>query len=115
MLIHSPVRPLFEGRGPLLPKYALHCTAAVARQRINVHLLTGTHVQCSHLHHQSPRVQEAHCTYRLYRFVVSRCRTLAVELQELRAERARALESRTLAGHAKNALGYAMSAYCVYK
>ncbi|GIL86083.1 hypothetical protein Vretimale_13894 [Volvox reticuliferus] len=42
-------------------------------------------------------------------------KTLAVELAELRSERARALESRTLAGHCKNALGYAMSAYCVYK
>ncbi|GLC40488.1 hypothetical protein PLESTF_000807700 [Pleodorina starrii] len=42
-------------------------------------------------------------------------KTLAVELAELRSERSRALESRTLAGHCKNALGYAMSAYCVYK
>ena len=42
-------------------------------------------------------------------------RTLAVELAELKSERARALESRTLAGHVKNALGYAMSIYCVYK
>ncbi len=42
-------------------------------------------------------------------------RTLAVELAELRSERARALQSRTLAGHVKNVLGYAMSVYCVYK
>ncbi|EFJ39961.1 hypothetical protein VOLCADRAFT_70166 [Volvox carteri f. nagariensis] len=42
-------------------------------------------------------------------------RTLSVELAELRSERARALESRTLAGHCKNALGYAMSLYCFYK
>ncbi|GFR47798.1 hypothetical protein Agub_g9572, partial [Astrephomene gubernaculifera] len=42
-------------------------------------------------------------------------KTLAVELSELRAERARALVSRTLAGHCRNALGYATSAYCVYK
>ncbi|PNH12226.1 GPCR-type G protein 1, partial [Tetrabaena socialis] len=41
--------------------------------------------------------------------------TLAVELSELRSERARALESRTVAGHCKNLLGYAMSAYCIYK
>ncbi|KXZ55776.1 hypothetical protein GPECTOR_2g1326 [Gonium pectorale] len=41
-------------------------------------------------------------------------KTLAVELVELRSERARALESRTLAGHLRNGLGYAMSAYCVY-
>jgi hypothetical protein len=47
--------------------------------------------------------------------VVSGARTLAVELVELRVERARALDSRTLAGHTRNALGYAMSAYCVYK
>ncbi|KAG2434194.1 hypothetical protein HXX76_007920 [Chlamydomonas incerta] len=42
-------------------------------------------------------------------------KTLAVELAELKTERARALESRTLAGHIKNALGYAMSVYCIYK
>ncbi|KAG2491824.1 hypothetical protein HYH03_009781 [Edaphochlamys debaryana] len=42
-------------------------------------------------------------------------KTLFVELSELRSERSRALESRTLAGHCKNLLGYAMSAYCVYK
>lgn len=32
-----------------------------------------------------------------------------------RNARARALESRTLLGHCKNALGYCLSGYCVYK
>mmetsp|Transcript_13087 Transcript_13087/g.28118 ORF Transcript_13087/g.28118 Transcript_13087/m.28118 type:complete len:483 (+) Transcript_13087:244-1692(+) len=45
----------------------------------------------------------------------SLCRTLNIELMELRNERARALESRTLWGHIKNMSGYAMSVYCVYK
>lgn len=43
------------------------------------------------------------------------CRTLELEVAELRTERARALESRTLLGHAKNLMGYAMSLYCVYR
>lgn len=34
---------------------------------------------------------------------------------ELKAARQRALDSRTCLGHARNGLGYAMSAYCVYK
>lgn len=38
-----------------------------------------------------------------------------VEVMELRRERRRALESRTLAGHAKNLLGYCFSAYCLYR
>jgi len=42
-------------------------------------------------------------------------RALQMELLELRSERARAIEGRTLTGHAKNAMGYAMSAYCVYR
>ncbi|KAK2079664.1 hypothetical protein QBZ16_002059 [Prototheca wickerhamii] len=37
------------------------------------------------------------------------------EAAELRRERRRALEARTLAGHARNALGYALSVYCVYR
>lgn len=40
---------------------------------------------------------------------------LLVELMELKGERQRALDSRTLAGHARNALGYCMSAYCLYR
>jgi hypothetical protein len=40
---------------------------------------------------------------------------LQEELADLRARRRQALESRTPRGHAKNALGYAMSGYCVYK
>lgn len=42
-------------------------------------------------------------------------RALAVEALELRAERARALASRTLTGHARNALGYALSLYCLLR
>ena len=42
-------------------------------------------------------------------------RALAVEALELRRERERALGSRTLAGHARNALGYALSAYCLVR
>ncbi|KAJ9513485.1 hypothetical protein QJQ45_006040 [Haematococcus lacustris] len=42
-------------------------------------------------------------------------RTLQQELGELRVERVRAIESRTVWGHCKNLAGYAMSAYCVYK
>jgi hypothetical protein len=34
---------------------------------------------------------------------------------ELKSERQRALDSRTLLGHGRNALGYAMSAYCVFR
>ncbi|KAI8468996.1 MAG: Abscisic acid G-protein coupled receptor-domain-containing protein [Monoraphidium minutum] len=40
---------------------------------------------------------------------------LLVELMELKSERQRALDSRTPLGHARNALGYATSAYCVYR
>ncbi len=42
-------------------------------------------------------------------------RAMFVEVMELRRERRRALESRTLAGHAKNLLGYCFSAYCLYR
>ncbi|KAG1658696.1 hypothetical protein FOA52_013636 [Chlamydomonas sp. UWO 241] len=42
-------------------------------------------------------------------------RTLEMELSELRSDRVRAIESRTVTGHAKNALGYAMSLYCVFR
>jgi hypothetical protein len=38
-----------------------------------------------------------------------------VELLELQAHRAKALESRTVLGHAKNATGYVMSGYCLYR
>lgn len=40
---------------------------------------------------------------------------LLVELLELKAHHAKAAESRTLMGHLRNALGYAMSGYCVYR
>ncbi|GBG00031.1 hypothetical protein Rsub_12761 [Raphidocelis subcapitata] len=40
---------------------------------------------------------------------------LLVELMELKSERQRALDSRTPLGHARNGLGYAMSAYCLYR
>jgi hypothetical protein len=40
---------------------------------------------------------------------------LLVELLELKAHHAKAAESRTLLGHLRNALGYAMSGYCVYR
>ena len=42
-------------------------------------------------------------------------RALQMELVELRTERARAVESRTVMGHLKNAMGYGMSLYCVYR
>ena len=42
-------------------------------------------------------------------------RALYLEVLELRKERDRALESRTLLGHAKNLMGYLLSAYCLYK
>ena len=42
-------------------------------------------------------------------------RALKVEVVELRKERDRALESRTLLGHAKNLTGYLLSAYCIYR
>lgn len=40
---------------------------------------------------------------------------LSIEVRELKRERERALESRTLWGHAKNIAGYGMSAYCVFR
>ena len=43
------------------------------------------------------------------------CKALSVEAVELKQERSRAMESRTLLGHLKNLVGYAMSAYCVYR
>ncbi len=42
-------------------------------------------------------------------------RMLCVEVIELRAERERALASRTLAGHARNFLGYCLSLYCLVR
>ena len=42
-------------------------------------------------------------------------KALEGELYDLRTERARALESRTLMGHSKNLLGYGMSVYCVWR
>ncbi|KAF8063751.1 GTG2 [Scenedesmus sp. PABB004] len=40
---------------------------------------------------------------------------LLVELLELKAHHARAVASRSLSGHLRNALGYATSAYCLYR
>lgn len=40
---------------------------------------------------------------------------LLVELMDLKSERQKALDSRTVMGHLKNGLGYAMSGYCVYR
>lgn len=42
-------------------------------------------------------------------------KTLFVEVLQLKKERKRAMMSRTLLGHARNFLGYLMSAYCVYR
>lgn len=42
-------------------------------------------------------------------------KTLQHEVGELRFERARALESRTLLGHIKNLAGYCLSAYCIFR
>jgi hypothetical protein len=40
---------------------------------------------------------------------------LLVELLEVKAHHAAALRSRTPLGHARNAMGYGMSAYCLYR
>ncbi|CAL8468873.1 g8414 [Coccomyxa elongata] len=45
----------------------------------------------------------------------SLARMLCVDVIELRRERDRALASRTLAGHAKNFLGYCLSFYCLFR
>jgi golgi pH regulator len=42
-------------------------------------------------------------------------KAIYLEVLELKKERERALESRTLAGHAKNFMGYMLSVYCLYK
>ena len=42
-------------------------------------------------------------------------RSLYFEVQELKRERQRALMSRTCLGHARNALGYFLSGYCIYR
>ena len=42
-------------------------------------------------------------------------RALSVEVLDLRVARVRAVDSRTLAGHARNLLGYMLSAYCLFK
>ena len=42
-------------------------------------------------------------------------RALSLEVLDLRLARGRALDSRTLAGHARNLLGYMLSAYCLFK
>jgi hypothetical protein len=42
-------------------------------------------------------------------------RALSMEVLDLRVARVRAMDSRTLAGHAKNLLGYMLSAYCLFK
>lgn len=45
----------------------------------------------------------------------SLAKALKGELAELRQEHMRAIESRTALGHAKNLIGYMLSAYCIYK
>ena len=42
-------------------------------------------------------------------------RALVVDVMDLRADRARALASRTLLGTLRNCLGYALCAYCIFK
>ena len=42
-------------------------------------------------------------------------KALDVEVKELRREKDRALQSKTLWGHLKNSLGYALSVYCVIR
>ena len=42
-------------------------------------------------------------------------RSLTLETLELQRERERALASRTLTGHMRNALGYALSLYCLLR
>jgi len=42
-------------------------------------------------------------------------RALSGEVLDLRLARCRAVDSRTLAGHARNLLGYMLSAYCLFK
>lgn len=40
---------------------------------------------------------------------------LAYEAKEMRKEKDRALESRTILGHFKNSLGYGLSGYCIVR
>lgn len=42
-------------------------------------------------------------------------RALVVDVMDLRADRARAVASRTLLGTCRNFLGYALCAYCIFK
>ena len=42
-------------------------------------------------------------------------RALVVDVMDLRADRARALASRTLLGTCRNLLGYVLCAYCIFK
>ena len=42
-------------------------------------------------------------------------RALSVEVLDLRLARVRAVDSHTAAGHARNLLGYMLSAYCLFK
>ena len=42
-------------------------------------------------------------------------KALHFEVLELRRERDRAVEARTVLGHVKNLLGYCLSAYCVVR
>ena len=42
-------------------------------------------------------------------------KALDVEVKELRQEKDRALQRKTLRGHLKNSLGYALSFYCLVR
>lgn len=60
--------------------------------------------------HQTIRALQAEV-----RSLESLSRALWAEVLELRRQRQRCLEARTLRGHIKNLAGYVLSAYCVYK
>lgn len=64
---------------------------------------------------QSPAERLQDCAAAVPCLVSCVHQALLVELLELKAHHAKAAESRTLIGHLRNALGYAMSGYCVYR
>ncbi len=58
--------------------------------------------------HRSPLISQVEA-------LESLSQALSIEVRELKRERERALESRTVQGHVKNIAGYGMSAYCVFR